>query len=273
MPRGEPSRSRSTAGDRAAREEHYRESFQVEPVTRMADRVAAQVRDYIVDNELEIGARLPSERRLAELVGSSRPTVSQAVRSLAVTGLIEIRPGAGAFVLRKPTTAMGTGVQMMIELEPDSISEAVDMRHLLELAVVDVIGTRGEADIAPLEAALERLRAAHGSASEWIAADTNFHVTFISLADNRYLTSVFESVHDAVVTKAYESWILANETPPWLSGKEFGAQIALHEPIVTATREGDPEQLMAALKKHQLALENHMKVRGNLVARTSRTTR
>lgn len=262
MTRGGPSRSESNAAARRAMDERYRQSFQLEPVTRIADRVADQVRDYIVANDLEPGARLPSERRLAELVGSSRPTVSQALRSLSVTGLIEIRPGAGAFVLRKPTTAVGTGLQMMIELESDSIGEAVDMRHLLEMAAVERITAKPTLELDSIEEALERLRAAKGSAAEWIAADTNFHVTFIRLAENRFLTSVFESVHDAVVARAYQSWIVANEPPPWLAGKEFAAQIALHEPIVAALRANDGAQLVAALTRHQKALEAHMRLHG-----------
>ncbi|SHK02462.1 transcriptional regulator, GntR family [Pseudonocardia thermophila] len=261
MTRRVPSKAERAAAVRREKEEHYRRSFHVEPVSRIADRVAEQVRDYIVENDLEIGARLPSERKLAELVGSSRPTVSQALRSLAVTGLIEIRPGSGAYVLRKPTTAVGTGVQMMIELEPDSIDEAVEMRHLLELAAADLITAKPQLQVTGIEEALQRLRAARGSASEWIAADTNFHVAYVRLAGNRYLTSVFESVHDIVVTKAYERWIVAGEAPPWLTGEEFGAQIALHEPIARALQDRDHAELVTALQRHQEALEEHMGVR------------
>ena len=261
MARGVPSKSERTAAARRAKDEEYRENFHVEPVSRVADRVANQVRDYIVENDLEIGARLPSERRLAELVGSSRPTVSQALRSLAVTGLIEIRPGSGAFVLRKPTTAVGTGLHMMIELEPDSLDEAVEMRHLLELAAANLISAKPQLQVSRIEDALERLSAARGSASEWIAVDTNFHVAFVELADNRYLTSIFESVHDAVVTKAYEDWIVAAETPPWLAGEEFGAQIARHEPIVRALQGRDHAQLVTALQRHQEALVAHVRRR------------
>ncbi|MFD9740698.1 FadR/GntR family transcriptional regulator [Umezawaea sp. NPDC059074] len=245
------------SGKRAL-DDQFARTFQVEPVSRIADRVADQVRDYIVANDLAEGARLPSERRLAELVGSSRPTVSQALRSLAVMGLIDIRPGAGAFVLRKPGAAVGESFQMMIMLEPDSVDEMVKLRYLLEQGAVSDILSAESLDTTALEEALARLRRARGSAPEWIAADTNFHVELIRLAGNRYLTSLFESAHGAVVGKAYERWIAANELPKWLKGAEFEKQIALHEPVVAALRAGDRDALLAALKTHQDALVAHM---------------
>ncbi|MGW6930574.1 FadR/GntR family transcriptional regulator [Lentzea sp. NPDC054927] len=235
-------------------------AFQIEPVSRIADRVAAQVRDYIVDNDLAEGARLPSERRLAELVGSSRPTVSQALRGLAVQGLIDIRPGAGAFVLRRPDAVVTESFQMRIMLEPDSVDELIRLRYLLEQGATSDILCMTSVDTTALEAALERLRSARSSAPEWIAADTNFHVELVRLAGNRYLTSLFQSAHGAVVNKAYERWIAAGELPHWLQGAEFEKQIALHEPVVTALCDGDRDALLVALRTHQEALVAHMAV-------------
>ncbi|MEU3984069.1 GntR family transcriptional regulator [Streptomyces sp. NPDC026672] len=248
---------------RGARDAEFARAFQVEPVSRIADRVADQVRAYIVDNDLAEGARLPSERRLAELVGSSRPTVSQALRSLAVLGLIEIKPGSGAFVLRRPGVAVGEGFQMMIQLAPESVHDMVRLRHLLEQGAASEIMCSGSPGLSDLENALALLRRSRGSVAEWVAADTNFHVEFVRLAENTYLTSLFESAHGAVVSKAYEHWIAANEPPGWLRGPEFDEQIALHEPIVVALRANDRDALLRALREHQDALETHMKGPGD----------
>jgi GntR family transcriptional regulator, transcriptional repressor for pyruvate dehydrogenase complex len=238
-------------------------AFRTEPVSRIADRVADQVRNYIIDNDLAEGSRLPSERRLAELVGSSRPTVSQALRHLAVMGLIEIKPGSGTFVLRRPGVAVDESFQMMIRLAPESFDEMAKLRYLLEQGAGSEIMyathfSRPARDISALEDALARLSRARGSAPEWIAADTNFHVEFVRLAGNRYLTSLFDSAHGAVVGKAYAHWIVANEPPKWLAGQEFEQQIGLHEPIVAAVRDHDRDALLNALHAHHEAMVDHI---------------
>ena len=233
-------------------------AFQVEPVTRIADRVAEQIRNYIVDEGLAEGQRLPSERQLAELVGSSRLTVSQALRSLALQGLVTIRPGSGAYVLRNPTTMVDTSIELMLRLEPDSLGEAAQMRFLLELTAGRQAIARSGLDLVPAQRALADLSKARGSASEWIAADAVFHVEVVRLAGNRFLTNIFSSVHTALVEKAYESWVAAQKTPRWLTGTAFEQQTALHEPMaraLTSRRRGDFERAAIA---HQRALLAHL---------------
>lgn len=79
----------------------------LEPVSvpRLSDVIAERIRDFIVGQDLQPGTRLPSERVLAARFGASRPIVSQAMRTLALSGLIESRRGSGAYVLRRPGAA------------------------------------------------------------------------------------------------------------------------------------------------------------------------
>lgn len=56
----------------------------------------------IVEGELDPGAWLPSERRLASEYGADRSTVRRALRMLAEAGLVQLRHGAGAQVRAAP---------------------------------------------------------------------------------------------------------------------------------------------------------------------------
>jgi GntR family transcriptional repressor for pyruvate dehydrogenase complex len=47
-------------------------------------------------------ARLPAERELAVRYNVSRPTVREAIIALEVQGLVEVRVGSGAYVVRLP---------------------------------------------------------------------------------------------------------------------------------------------------------------------------
>ena len=60
-------------------------------LTRLSDGVADQIRRLIISEDVAEGARLPSERDLADRFGASRPTVSQALRSLSLMGLAGLR--------------------------------------------------------------------------------------------------------------------------------------------------------------------------------------
>ena len=61
------------------------------------DRVAATLREQILDGQLEAGRRLV-EADLVDLVGAARHTVRAALRTLAGEGLVDIAPNRGARV-------------------------------------------------------------------------------------------------------------------------------------------------------------------------------
>jgi GntR family transcriptional regulator len=64
--------------------------------------VADELRAAIVGGLGRPGARLPSERALAEEFGVSRATIVNAFHLLRGEGLIETRRGAGSWVTRRP---------------------------------------------------------------------------------------------------------------------------------------------------------------------------
>lgn len=69
-------------------------------VTRRSvpDEVFEQIVNDVVRGELAVGASLPSERQLAEVLGVSRPTVREALQRLAHAGVLEVRQGGATTV-------------------------------------------------------------------------------------------------------------------------------------------------------------------------------
>lgn len=65
-------------------------------------RIADELRRLIEAGELPPGARLPSERVLAERYGAARNTARQAVRLLSEGGLVTAEHGRGVFVRARP---------------------------------------------------------------------------------------------------------------------------------------------------------------------------
>ncbi|XVN74780.1 Putative L-lactate dehydrogenase operon regulatory protein [Oligella sp. MSHR50489EDL] len=66
--------------------------------TRVSDKIKDQIKQLIQERQLAVGARLPSERDLAELFEVSRSAVREAIRALNSQGLVVTRPGGGTFV-------------------------------------------------------------------------------------------------------------------------------------------------------------------------------
>ena len=75
----------------------------VEP-KRLYRQIADQLAQLIASGEFPSGSRLPAERELAASLGVSRTSVREAIISLEMTGLVEVRVGTGIFVTARPDT-------------------------------------------------------------------------------------------------------------------------------------------------------------------------
>jgi GntR family transcriptional repressor for pyruvate dehydrogenase complex len=236
----------------------------IEPVAavRRADDVAEQIRNLIIREDLAEGARLPAERDLAERFGASRPTVSQALRSLSLMGLVEIRHGSGAYVVRRPEAMVTASVNLMLDLDGDSAGHLMDLRLWLETTGVTEAANRqprlGGDEVTAIRSALGRLRDASATTSELVAADTVFHATVVRGAGNPYLAAIYESVHGAVLSYQLRNWVDTDAVPLWLKHGGPQQQWALHEPIATAVIDGDAAAARAAVRRHHEMLLKHL---------------
>jgi GntR family transcriptional repressor for pyruvate dehydrogenase complex len=138
--------------------------------TGSPEEIARLLTAYVTTGDLRPGARIPSERRLAEELGVGRTVVREALKSLALVGLIESRHGDGTYVA---------------DSTPESFSRAVEWR------LVAWGGERG--DVAEAIAVLEGDLAALAAERR---TDTDLMELMLHLGVERDATSAAER-HDA----------------------------------------------------------------------------
>jgi GntR family transcriptional regulator, transcriptional repressor for pyruvate dehydrogenase complex len=102
------------------------------PVSRRSvpDAVFDQLAADILGGELTPGTQLPAERRLAEVLGVSRPAVREALQRLAHAGLIDVRQGDTTTVRDYLRSA---GPELLPRLlAGDGTPDLEVVRHILE---------------------------------------------------------------------------------------------------------------------------------------------
>lgn len=173
---------------------------------RVADLIADRVLEVIANHQLNPGDRLPPERELAGLLGTSRPSVREALRSLQAQGRVEIRHGTGVFVA-DPATARTLREAMLAE--EMSLAELFDMREVLELPAV--VWAAKYQDTERLERVREAYTALEAASAEetvdWAALqqlDAAFHLRIVEAAGNRFLTRTL-GVLQEILAKGMET--------------------------------------------------------------------
>jgi DNA-binding GntR family transcriptional regulator len=147
----------------------------------MVEALVRQLRAVILAGEIKPGGRL-IEERLTERFGVSRPPLREALRILQRDGLVQSLPRRGFIVV--PITAR-------------DVREIYSMRMALERMAVELgVPVADIARLEPMRAAVERMRAAAQTADreELLAANSEFHVALVALADHSRLSQTYESL-------------------------------------------------------------------------------
>ena len=106
-----------------------------ETVKRRYQEVAAEIRDLIAHSDYKPGDRLKTERQMAEELGVSRSLVREAVITLELEGLVDVRKGSGIYLATPPQ-----GIEQnepRLEDLPDDFGpfELLQARQLLESTI------------------------------------------------------------------------------------------------------------------------------------------
>lgn len=134
------------------------------PVARrlVPDEVFDQILSDVVDGELAPGDSLPSERRLAEVLGVSRPAVREALQRMTQARLVEVRHG-GATTVREFRRSAGLDLlpRLLVrngELDVSVARSILEARLAIAPEVAALAAERGDANLVDrLDAAIEAL--------------------------------------------------------------------------------------------------------------------
>lgn len=216
--------------------------YKIEKMNRnlLAFRVEEGLMNFILQEPIEIGEKIPNEFELAEKFGVGRSTIREAVKSLATKGVLEVRRGSGTYVISKNT----------IEDDPLGLARFTDKYKLaLELFEVRLMLEPEIAalasDYATPEEKEELTRLCReteelyqlGKNHTW--KDMEFHSCIAKCSRNRVVELLQPIIQTAVAT-------FVNLT----HGKLKDETIETHRAIAEAIVKGDPVGARCAMIMH-----------------------
>ncbi|OLP00988.1 hypothetical protein BVU76_17960 [Mycolicibacterium porcinum] len=210
----------------------------------LVDSAVERLRNEICSGTWPVGSKIPSESELGGVLGVSRPSIREALRSLVHLGLIETRQGDGTYVIAddQTTVAMRQAVARAPERDKSVVFRSLDM-----LAAREAASHRTSEDLIALRGHLDARRAAGAAAdpASFTRHDVAFHVCVARATHNSLLTGLYQSfegtLQDAVGLAARDG---CAEDPRHDS----------HEQLFWAIQRGDQR---SAIKAAGAALDTH----------------
>jgi GntR family transcriptional repressor for pyruvate dehydrogenase complex len=165
-----------------------RDRLQTVRKTRLYEGIVSQITALILEGDLKVGDRLPSERELCERFGVGRNSVREAVRALESANLVATRHGDGTFVVASPESLVPVLSERTFSEGESGLHQLFEARRLLEPQIAALAAERATAgEMEKLADILERQRAEVQRGRSGMDEDTAFHLGLAEAAKNEFL--------------------------------------------------------------------------------------
>ena len=152
--------------------------------------VADRLREKIFARELEPGAWI-DELKLAAQWGISRTPLREALKVLAVEGLVTMKVRRGAYVT---------------EMSRDDVSQVYRLLALLESDAAGEVAERAsDAQMASLQALHDRLEKQVRQRDAFFATNEAFHLRLLDIAGNRWRTQIVADLRKVMKLNRHHS--------------------------------------------------------------------
>lgn len=210
---------------------------------RLYQELARKLIGQLHEGAYAVGSRLPAERELVSTYNVSRPTVREAIIALEVQGLVEVRVGSGAYVLRLPGRDAIPGFNI-------TAFELTEARLLFEGEAAALAATQATPmEIEEIEALVGEIARENRDPEGTDKADRAFHLAIAKATRN-----------NAVVEAVERLWTLRYTSPEasLLHEKARTANVKPvveeHTAVLRALKARDPEAARAAMRAHLAAV-------------------
>ncbi len=164
----------------------------------LADQAYERILAMILEEQVAIGDKLPTEKELCAQLEVSRPVLRRALDQLREDGVIVSRQGSGSFVNRRPDEAT-------LKFAPAGsiadIQRVFEFRAAIESEAAFLAAQRRtEAELKEMRNALAALDKCIATEALGVAEDDDFHRIVCAASDNQYLSSARNSMKPNILT-------------------------------------------------------------------------
>lgn len=234
-------------------------------------QVVEQLEGRILRGEFPANELLPPEAALAEQLGVGRRALREALRSLEIKGLVEIRHGIGTRVRRNDLSsflnALQQNVRSFLNLNRADAEQVRHLRLLFESAAIDCLSERPDAArLAALSEnlQLQRQAAGAGDAVAYQRHHLEFHRRIVNAMGNPLIDMLYAQVLELMQPNM--------EAVAAGAGVMKGA-IREHEAILSAVQACKYAEAKRLIQEHLRRFSRRMTEVSGAVARADRKTR
>ena len=176
-------------------------------------KVADRIENVIISGRIKPDEKLPNERELTKMLGTSRRTLREGLRILEERGMIEIRLGSkgGVFVKDIGMERVGDSLGLLISLKKVSLRELAEFRGDVEGIVAQrAARNRSTEDLILLQELIKEgeklVEKRPINRSAILDLDRKMHIALAKISGNIIYETILKTIHNNI-HKYYEHFL------------------------------------------------------------------
>ena len=206
----------------------------------LVSQIEEELLRYIQDSPVPVGEKIPNEFDLSQQFNAGRSTIREAVKSLASRGVLEVRQGAGTFVI-SPSTVEDDPLRLARYNDKLQLAlELFDVRLMIEPGIAELAAMNAtDEDIAEITRLCNETEELYLAGYDHVHKDIEFHKKIAHCSRNRVVEELVPLIVSAVFTFANVTHrLLLHET------------ITTHRAITEAIAKHDHTGAKCAMEMH-----------------------
>ena len=219
---------------------------------KVSDKVVQSLRILIEHNNMQVGDRLPAERKLCEQLSVSRSSLREAIQQLTSMGILQSRGGAGTFLQQLSSNwsqhQIVQPLSHLIDQDPAYRFDVQDARIVLEGGTAWYAAQRATPeDLLNIRRCYEQISHSQGLGNDDQAAqaDAKFHLAIAEASHNLVLIQMMRSLFDLLQFN-----VVLGRRKVYSEPRRFDQLHLQHHQVMAAIERRDPEAARKAVCGH-----------------------
>ena len=219
---------------------------------KVSDKVVQRLRILIEHNNMQVGDRLPAERKLCEQLSVSRSSLREAIQQLTSMGILQSRGGAGTFLQQLSSNwsqhQIVQPLSHLIDQDPAYRFDVQEARIVLEGGTAWYAAQRATPeDLLNIRRCYEQISHSQGLGNDDQAAqaDAKFHLAIAEASHNLVLIQMMRSLFDLLQFN-----VVLGRRKVYSEPRRFDQLHLQHHQVMAAIERRDPEAARKAVCGH-----------------------
>lgn len=217
---------------------------------KIFEEIKDQILEQILQNQLKPGDKLPSERKLSEIMHVSRPSVREALRTLENQGYLETKVGGGTYVREIALQNIITPISLLLKQNTNMLNDIIETRSIIEISIARLAAERiKEENVIELQEIIKQMEEKAKQNISVFEEDTKFHLAIAKATGNHSLYTLLHMCRElinytieAVLSKPNEPMAVLNE----------------HKKIFESLVNKNPDAAETYMREHLMRIEERI---------------